>query len=108
MVDLSQLTGRRVVEQDSGVASLERWLRRIALPCRRLAEQLPIEFGRRRHVVDLDGKVVHSAGMKESFLFRSGFGRGVAQLFPRLVRPDLYTRAVGIREKEPDIRFAHL
>ena len=107
MVDFSRLIGRRVVEQDYGLTSLEGWLRRTTLAYPRFAEQLPLESGRPRHVVDLDGKVVHSARMKESFLFRAGFGRGVAQLFPRLVRPDLYARAIGVRNKEPDIRLAH-
>ena len=96
VVDFSRLIGRRIVEQDSGVASLEGWLRRITLSWCWLAEQLPIECGRLRHVADLDRNVVHSAGMKESFLLRAGFGRGVAQLVPRLVRPDLYAGAVGV------------
>src|SRR5580704_2798859 len=106
MIDFSGLIGRGVVEQDSGLACLERWLRRITLSWYWLPEQLSIECGRLGHVIDLDRRVVHPACVKESCLLRTGFRGRVAQLFPRLVRPDLYTGAIGIEDKEADIRFA--
>ena len=71
MIDFGRLARRRIVENDSGLASQKNRLRRrrIALCLDRLSEQLAVEFGRSRTIAGLDGNVVNSARMKQGFLF---------------------------------------
>src|SRR5947208_2249869 len=52
--------------------------------------------------------MVHSARMKEDFLLAPGIRRCIPELFPGLIRPDLYARAIRIFDKNSHVRLPYL